>query len=370
MKILHTVQLYSPVIGGSEMAVQQISERLAVRGHEVTVATAWHPGRSGECINGVRLAQFKVSGNLARGLRGEVERYRRFVRELHAEVMMNYAAQAWSTDALLADLETLPGRKVIVPCGYSALLDPAYGEYFAALPRYLAQYDHIVYLSSGYRDALYGAQHGLRRFTVIPNGADEGEFNRPRLGFRERFGITTRYLIITVANHYRSKGHAFVIRALGVMSCKDVTLAIIGEAPGNPLRGCSLRCAVSRLCEPRIRLFRGLPRQWVVSALQEADLFLFGSRVECAPVVMYESFAAGTPMIARPAGNIEEHGDLVRVVDTPQAMAAAADELLRDSPARQGVAEAGRRRWRETYTWAGVTDRYEALYRELCNGRA
>ncbi len=39
MNILHTSEFYSPGVGGEQEVVKQLSERLAARGHEVTVAT-------------------------------------------------------------------------------------------------------------------------------------------------------------------------------------------------------------------------------------------------------------------------------------------------------------------------------------------
>jgi glycogen synthase len=37
MKILHTVEFYSPSTGGAQEVVKQLSERMAEKGHVVTV---------------------------------------------------------------------------------------------------------------------------------------------------------------------------------------------------------------------------------------------------------------------------------------------------------------------------------------------
>jgi glycosyltransferase involved in cell wall biosynthesis len=282
VKILHTVQLYSPAVGGSEEGVRQVSERLAARGHDVTVATAQHPGRRDRLINGVSVQEFHIAGNLALGIRGEAGRYQEFLLRGGFDIVLNYAAQTWATDLAFPILDRVPARKVLVPCGYSGLGDPRYARYFEALPDHLRRYDRVIYLSPRYRDAVFGERHGIGRSVVIPNGADEREFDRPPAGFRRRAGIATQYLAVTVANHYKSKGHGFVIEALRRLGRDDVTLAIIGKASPNPLRGCGAACRFAALRDRRIRLFPDLPREWVVSALKEADLFLFGSQVECA----------------------------------------------------------------------------------------
>src|SRR5262245_59549021 len=59
MRILHVSPGYYPVVGGSEVHIQELSERLSRRGHDVTVLTtqAAVPGGTTplEMINGVRV---------------------------------------------------------------------------------------------------------------------------------------------------------------------------------------------------------------------------------------------------------------------------------------------------------------------------
>ena len=80
MRILHTVESYSPSVGGMQEVVRQLSERLAARGHDVTVATSKMGGREGDLLNRVRIREFDVSGNLVDGMRGDVSGYREFLR--------------------------------------------------------------------------------------------------------------------------------------------------------------------------------------------------------------------------------------------------------------------------------------------------
>ena len=101
MKILHTVQNYWPSIGGMQEVVRQLSERLVLAGHDVTVATSRHPLRAGNLYHGVKIVDFEVSGNLVAGMAGDVERYREYVLDGGFDVVVNFAAQQWATDALL-----------------------------------------------------------------------------------------------------------------------------------------------------------------------------------------------------------------------------------------------------------------------------
>src|SRR3712207_4301212 len=114
LRILHAAEFYPPSVGGVQEVVRQLSERLVARGHEVSVATGAMRERSGRQINGVRVEEFDVRGNEVRGIEGaDVERYRRFVADGDFDVVMTYAAQQWSTDALLPVLEDIPARTVL-----------------------------------------------------------------------------------------------------------------------------------------------------------------------------------------------------------------------------------------------------------------
>lgn len=78
LKILHTVEYYSPSVGGAQEAVKRISELLVKKGHEVTVATTYLPEREKYNINGVKIEDFSISGNSVRGFSGDTAKYSGF----------------------------------------------------------------------------------------------------------------------------------------------------------------------------------------------------------------------------------------------------------------------------------------------------
>jgi len=79
MKILHTVELYYPSVGGIQEVVKQVSERLVKVGHSVTVATTKLSNRKSKVINGVNIEEFEISGNLVRGINGEEKKYQNYL---------------------------------------------------------------------------------------------------------------------------------------------------------------------------------------------------------------------------------------------------------------------------------------------------
>ena len=374
MKILFTVEFYEPRKGGAEEVLKQLAERLVSFGHSVTVATTFIPDRSAGLLHGVTIESFHISGNIVRGIQGsasEIARYRSFLLQSW-DVVINYAAQIWTTDLTFEVLGKIHGRKILVPCGYSGLYDPSYGQYFMELPAHLREYDTLVYMSEQYQDKLFGDQHGVgNKAMYIPNGAAEEEFlATDAFNFRKRFGIKTKHLVITVSNHYRAKGHAFSIEAMKVANRKDVSLAIIGEIPGkggvlhaaHVIRGCYKNCFFASLMEKNIRVIAGKNREMVVSAYKESDAFLFGSEIECAPLVMYESFAAKTLFVTRDVGNVKDHKEYIKIVSTPVDMATTMSYYLDHPKERKEITDIAFEAWRRDYTWHAIAKKYEKLF--------
>jgi glycosyltransferase involved in cell wall biosynthesis len=380
VRILHTVEFYPPAVGGVQEVVRQVSERLAARGHEVTVATSADPrrGQGGP----VDVVGFDVHGNEVRGMEGDVEGYRRFVTEGDWDVVMAYAAQQWTCDALLPVLDSVPGRKVFAPCGFSALHDPAYAGYFATLRERLHDFDALIFHSDSYQDIEFARDAGAGGITVISNAADEREFGalRERGAFRAAHGLAEDGpLLLTVGGHTGLKGHAQSMATLRYMR-ERATLAIVGNTPTG--RGCLPQCRV-RAVMTRLRGRRVLlldpPRSQVLEAYADADLFVFCSMVECSPIVLFEAMAAGLPFVSVDVGNaaeIAEWGGAGVIVPSrrrtdglveadPRAVASAVDELLADPDRRRAMGESGRRAWQERFTWEAAAGRYEELYRSV-----
>lgn len=369
MRILHTTEFYDPHAGGN-LAIQRISEGLVRRGHSVTVATTLLTERTSTEIAGVKIEPFRVRGSLVKGIRGDVARYQQYLLESDFDVVTNFFADIWTTDLTFGVLDRIHGAKVLATPCLSKLARASHRQYFHNVYLdALAKYSRVVYVSAAYRDKLFGDEQGFGdKASIIPNGAGE-EFLAAPAGFRKAFDITTPLMLLTVANHYLAKGHAFVIDAFHRMRRTDATLVLIGERPFfHSWYSCWPRCMLAGVLDRHIKVLMGVRRPWVVSAFQEADLFLFGSQVECAPLVMYEAFASHTPFVTTPVGNVSDHADVLKIVGTPTEMSQAANALLERRAERQRLAEQAFRLWQTRHTWDQIAAEYEALYAELVVG--
>lgn len=357
MNIVATVERYWPAVGGAERVVQRVSEGLAARGHSVTVVTSGT--RSSEENEGVRIERFPVSGNRARGIKGDSNEPLALIRNLRPDILFNYAAQTWTTDACTSFLaESRTFAIIMAPCGFSALHHPAYTRYFSNLRRELPTYDGLIFHSSSYRDYRFAQDVGVEetRLHVVPNAADEPCAMAPR---------SEDLVLATAGSHVRSKGHAEFIRVARLLGT-EVGAAGIVVAPRrhglDALRGCQIPCAVESLRPgSRIEFREGSAAGVVEHALAQADLFVFPSRIECAPLVIIEAMAARIPWIAYDVGNVRDLAGGVIVTDFGD-LVAATRKLAHDSEARRDLGGEGHARWSAGHRWPDVVSTYEQVF--------
>lgn len=429
MKILFCVEFYYPSIGGAQEVVRQIAERLAASGHDVTVATSWLQQRSSDIINGVKVVGFKVSGNQVRGLSGEVDVYREFIRKSDIDVLFFYAAQQWTFDAAWETFADIGAKKVFVPCGYSGLYNSAYADYFQKLPTILRQLDAVVYHAESYRDIDFARDHGLTNSIVIPNGAAAEEFSIDLdPAFRSSIGAKQEtQILLTVGSATGLKGHLELARAFALadFGAREALLIINGNQPHSDghrrsyyrrfrelvrtyglvyafrhsvkmlllaagWRGGnanSIEMWVASVNDGRYgkkRVLRvDLPRAKLVQAYLQSDLFVFASNIEYSPLVLYEACAAKLPYLTVPVGNTAEivawtgggeMCDASRDSDgytraDPQVLARAIEKLLSDPARLSRLGENGKAASAARFNWASLSREYEDLFRTLVQGR-
>ena len=118
-----------------------------------------------------------------------------------------------------------------------------------------------------------------------------------------------------------------------------------------------------------------LERQDLIQAYLEADLFVFASRIEYSPLVLFEAAAAGTPFLTVPVGNADEivrwtgggmlceatkdGGGYTRV--DPGTLAEAMARCMKDRETLSRLGATARERWRSHFTWKIVAGYYEDI---------
>jgi L-malate glycosyltransferase len=408
MIILHCCASYPPYADGIAVQVSQVSQQLVKLGHQVTVATASHPDRPRETVlEGVRVLSFDVSGNAVHGMRGEIAAYREFTSQADFDVLVPFAAQIWSFDAIADLLPGLGCRKVFAPVGFSGLRHPQYVDYFKRMPGWLANFEALIFHSEDYQDIRFAQKLGLPNCHVVHHAACAQEFARkPDLDLKGLLGIESSRMVALLGNHTGLKGHYEALRMFAKADIEDCTLLIMGHELGcetrsaknlarNLLRfgscspwgpGCRHVCedsasAFEKSARARQRglhvKLAALTRAQVVAALFEADLLLHPSNIEaCPPIVLFEAMAACTPFLVSDVGGA---GAFVRRYELGGLLPTRIDrqgrshvhigqgarlltESLGNAAWLADQAQKGHRLWREKHTWAHIGKRYAAIY--------
>lgn len=368
MNILFTVEFYYPHLGGAESVVQHIAESMARKGHNVIVATSVCQERTSVFLNNVYIKEFDIKGNQVKGIRGQIEEYRTYLKRAEFDILVNYAAQTWATDLTLKILDFIDAKKVIIPCGYSGMTIPTkkipYFFYYKHLHKYLKKYQHIIYHTNTGKDKKYGEKYKLNHWTTIPNGVCIEEFKSTNLDFKKKYSIQTNYLIVSISNHYMIKNHAAMIRAVKQMYNIDFTFIIIGGGNRDG-QSCYKRCKkMEKKLGGRLKLFNKLTREETVAALMQADLLLFSSKFEYFPIVLLEAMAAKTPFVSTDVGNARELAGGI-IINSTKEMSTAIENLLNNPERMKELGQNGYEQCILNYSWSTISNRYEALFEKL-----
>jgi glycosyltransferase involved in cell wall biosynthesis len=251
---------------------------------------------------------------------------------------------------------------VLAPCGFSGLGNRRYRSYFEAMPERLRSYDALILHSTVYQDWDFARAAGAENIFIIPNGADS-----PVADTSLRSKLPSGSIAVTVGSHVISKGHAEFARSIRRLARERPLTGVVVAPPRHgldALRGCQLTCNARARRQP-LRILDGSVPGTVATAIAAADLFLFTSRVECAPLVILEAMAGGTPWVSYNVGNVSELAGGIVVADAHEQQAAAAEIL---DGKRPELGAQGHLAWESEHRWEQVIPRYESTFAAVLEG--
>jgi len=389
LKILITTFTYTPNADGCAAAAAVLARGLARRGHEVIVATEFHPHRlpDGPDAN-PRVVQFKLTGtsNWRVGVQGETAAYQDFLRQFDGDLIIFENWDAWCTMLAEPLLSQLPAKKILISHGYTThvwIPQPKFpwglGVWLGGLPLLfrspwlLRRFDQLVVLSERrdfgrFLDHRMARWTGFKKVSIIPNGAFAREFNDPALpDLRKEFGIGPGLLLLCVANYSDRKNQMLAVRAFRRAQLKDATLVFVGSEFNDYAEQARRQDAELQTEFPagRVVWLEKLTRAQTCAAYCAADLFVLAAKAETQPIVLLEAMASQTPWLSTDTGCVSElPGGLV---------ARSEDELVKkmrelaSSPAlRQKLMAEGWAACQQTYDWEQVVAAYDRLITKVC----
>ena len=176
-----------------------------------------------------------------------------------------------------------------------------------------------------------------RRLRVTPMGVADAFSPGNAADERKRLGLDGSQRLLFVGDLTVAKGFDDLLDALARLDAEsiDVELVVAGSGPlADRARAAS-----------RTRVLGEVAQEDLVAWYRAADLFVFPSHSEGAPVVVMEALACSLPVVATRVGGIPElvidgaHGALIDPGD-PGALAETVARLLRDTERRGEMREA------------------------------
>lgn len=409
MRIVYVTPYYHPVVGGAELHVQALSERLAARGHEVSVFTlrASDPVSNApdlslaeeEDIGNVKVVRFALEDRLQEYFNRFLDRrgsWRLFQSVLTLDQIRTLAQGPLLTRHLRRVLRTRPDLVTTVNWGFSAFPMPLY------LARRLLRaplvgmpllHTELAWTRStvtaamiaGSDAILANTEHEARfcesrgypaeRVHVCGAGIDPAAFSRPdgqRL--RARHGLGEGPVVGYVGRMQDDKGVPVLVEAMRRVWKSDprARLLLAGRAqPAGTRDERTFRAALGGL-EPaeraRVVHIDGFPADDKASIFDACDVYAMPSISDSFGVTFLEAWISGRPVIGARIPAVEcviEHGVDGLLVEPRNAsvLADAILALLANPGRREAMGAAGREKTLARFTWDRVTDRVEAAYR-------
>ncbi|SDY77753.1 glycosyltransferase family 4 protein [Halopenitus persicus] len=343
MRICHVSPRYAPHTGGVETQVQELSERLAARGHEVTVETAGRtpdlPKR--ERRNGVTVHRhYGLSPNEAFHFAPQLANPRLWseydVLHVHNVHTLSFSCAVLSSRTPTVATTYYHGHSA------SGFRDRLLDAYRPILRRALKSVHEVVSVSEWERRQVQ-SDLGVDS-SVIPLGVEVSRFEGADPVVRDR-----PYLLC-VARLEDYKGVQHVISALPELPEYDLLVAGDG-----PYRDTLEELAVEVGVNDRVEFLGNVDHERLPAYYAGADVHLSLSSFESFGLTVAESLASGTPCVLRSETALRDwcRGDDVECVakvdpDTVATAVRNGGELA----APTGPVE----------SWDDVTDSYEEIY--------
>jgi glycosyltransferase involved in cell wall biosynthesis len=345
--------------GGQELRILSESQGLARRGHDVRLLCPAEARIYGEAARfGLKAVALPIARKNLRALRSLLA----WFRANRCDVVSTHS----STDSWLAALALLVlGRPY--PMVRTRHISAPVPRNMLSRWLYTRATSRIVTAGESLRSELI-RRNGFpeARIDSVPTGMDAQRF-RPgeRQAARAALGLPEGGTLLGIVATLRSwKGHRYLIEALPGLP-EDLRLVIVGDGPYREV----LEALVESLgVRGRVR-FAG-QQQDVVPWLQALDIFALPSYAnEGVPQALVQAMLCGLACVTTHAGSIAElarHEATALVVPAQDvgSLRAAIERLARDAALRRRLGEAARRHCEAGYSYEGMLDRMERVYRQ------
>lgn len=372
MRVLIISLAYTPFVGGAELAVKEITDRMPE--HTFDLLTVNLDGKQQDVQ---RIGDVTVY-RLGKGMIGKYTFPFTAAKKAEALQREHKYDVVWAIMANQAGLAALwfkkknPDVKFLLTLQEGDSLKRIWSRTFFMRGMYKMIYkkaDAIQAISNFL--ATRAKRMGFaKEISIVPNGVDLEHFNaqysdEEKNSLKQKLGIGSEEKIVVTTSRLVHKNALDTL--IAAMKDVDAKLLIIGSG--------HLEAKLkSQTQELQIRdkvLFLGhIPHAQLGPYLAISDVFVRPSRSEGLGSSFLEAMAVDLPVIATPVGGIPDflkdgETGLFCEVDNPKNLAQKINTLLTNDELRNSIIQKGSAMVHEKYTWDSVTRDMKKVFQEL-----
>ena len=368
MKIAYV--LTSLGIGGAERQALALGERMARRGHAVTLLVLSSP-LADECPTTLDATYLGMNRTLARAVAG-ITKARRFLKTFLPDILHSHSFHA-----------NMAARLLRVATPVVPVISTIHNIHEGGRSRMLAYRltDGLSFRTTTVSRAVADRFVGIHAVSankclVVSNGIDTAEFTScpaRRERMRSAMGVRKEFVWLAAGRIVPAKDYPNLLSAFAKVRSEypQVRLWIAG-AEVSAGAAAALRTFAAELGLEEAVVWLGMRRD-LPGLLDAADGFVLGSAWEGMPLAVGEAMAMAKPVVATDAGGTREMiGDAgwVAPCRNPDALAAAWLECMR-SPQGEREMRGGlaRERIEKLFNIEERADKWEAIYQDVLRSR-
>ena len=371
-KILICSEFFYPDIGGA----QEIAERIALLNsdyHEVHILTSFHPDRK-KLQKKYYIHDFKISGNYVKGIKGEKKKVLSFLNQEFFDQIIFYAAQQWTFDIFLLNdsLLNTKSRFFLIPCGFSKLKFPNYYFYFKKIMKLSKKFENIIFHSNLGNDYKYlHKKLSSSQICIIKNGYKTNKINK-KIDINNHYKIDKNSKIIPyIANFNYLKGQIRLLRILNkIKTQKPVSLIFYSKSNFyDKFLYYRLFLFYKKFLFNNkminIKIHFDAPRIFIENTLKKSSIFLFCSRVEYSPLVIFEAIQYNIPIVSFDVGDLNEvvkKNKFGFVVNNEKDFIIYSNKLLSDNRLFNNIKDNIQKK-KYLYNWSNITKKYISIFK-------
>ena len=379
---------YEPLVGGAEIAVRNITDRLLDYEFDLITCRLDHELTTQEKIGNVNVYRVGFGTRLGRYLY-PVFAFR-LASKLHKQNPYHIVwaiMAAYASAAALLFLRRNPQVKFLLTLQEGDPISHIHRRVRAFRRSWQQIFKRADYVQaiSNYLADWARAEGAVCPVEVVPNGVALENFQFPISNFQKNLKI-----IITTSRLVRKNGLDILIKAITVIASeakqslehgiasspdlgrdprndRNIKLVIIGSGPEER----NLKTLAKKLQVNDVVEFLGdVSPNEIPKYLLQADIFVRASRSEGLGISFLEAMAAGVPVIATPVGGIpdflkDRETGLFSKPEDPKDLSEKIKELLEDEELRKKLAYNARSLVEQDYDWNKIALRYESIIHHL-----